>query len=158
MPFGDVKTNGVFDNGFCRCHGLWDLMRTAYGDIARVTDPQECIYQRIQVWLACKKGERPLHPNFGCCIRDYMNEPLTISLLKELKGKVEYELQHDVVPELTVSNVRIQVPERNTIQVEARIGNYDIKFQGNEATLNKLRSQLNSALRDLGMSSYYVGF
>jgi len=157
MPFGDIRTNMQFDNGFCRCHGLWDLARTLNGDIARVTDPLECIYQRIAVWLATKKGERPIHPNFGCCIRDYMNEPLTMSKLKELKGQVEYELQ-EIFPEFTVSQVRIQVPERNTIQVEARVGNFDIQFQGNEASLNKLRSQLNSALRDLGMSSYYVGF
>ncbi len=157
MPFGDVKLNMLFDNGYCRCHGLMDLLRTANGDIARVTKPLECIFQRIGVWLACKKGERPLYPNFGCCIRDYMNEPLTMSKLKELKGQVESELK-EIFPEFTVSNVRIQVPERNTIQVEAKIGDFEIEFQGNEATINKLRSQLNNALRDLGMSSYYVGF
>ncbi len=151
--FGDFKTNMQFDNGFCRCHGIFDLTRTTSGDIARVTDPLYSIYQRIGIWLACKKGERPLHPHFGCCIRDYMNEPLTISKLKDLKGQVEYELQ-EVFPEFKVSNVRIQVPERNTIQVEARIGNVDVQFLGNEATINKLHSQLKNALRDLGMRSY----
>jgi len=38
--------------------------------------------------------------------------------------------------------------------VEAQIGNYTVKFLGNAATLNKLRSQLNAALKDLGMASY----
>ena len=153
MPFGDVRLNLVFDNGFCRCHGLLSPERTANGDIARVTNPLECIFQRIGVWLGTKKGERPLHPRFGCCIRDYVNEPLTQSKVKELRGLVEYELQ-EIFPEFTVSNVRITVPERNTIKVEAAIGNYAVEFLGDPATLNKLRSQLNAALKDLGMSRY----
>ena len=153
MSFGDVRLNMLFDNGFCRCHGALSPARTANGDIARVTNPLECIYQRIGVWLGTKKGERPLHPRFGCCIRDYMNEPLTMSKLKDLKGQIEYELQ-ELFPEYTISKVRVTVPERNTINVEAQIGNYSVKFLGNAATLNKLRSQLNAALKDLGMASY----
>jgi phage baseplate assembly protein W len=125
--------------------------------MARVTKPIDCIYQRIGIWLATAKGERPLHPNFGCCLRDVMNETLTISRLKALKGQIESELQ-EIFPEYTISNVRVTVPERNTIQCEAQIGTYSVEFLGNPAELNRLRSQLNSALRDLGMSSYYVGF
>jgi hypothetical protein len=53
-----------------------------------------------------------------------------------------------------VSNVRVQVPERNTVKVEAAIGNYPVEFLGNAATLNKLNSKLNAALKDLGMASY----
>lgn len=153
ISFGDVRLNMLFDNGFCRCHGVLSPMRTASGDIARVTNPQECIYQRIGIWLGTKKGERPLHPRFGCCIRDYINEPLTQSRLLDLKGQIEYEL-HELFPEYTVSNVRVQVPERNTIKVEAVIGNSHVEFLGNAATLNKLNSQLNAALEDLGMASY----
>ena len=153
MTFGDVRLNMLFDNGFCRCHGVLSPMRTANGGTARVTVPLECIYQRIGVWLGTKKGERPLHPRFGCCIRDFMNEPLTMSKLKDLKGQIEYEL-HELFPEYTISNVRVTVPERNTIKVEAVIGNYPVEFLGNAPTLNKLRSQLNSAMRDLGMASY----
>ena len=52
------------------------------------------------------------------------------------------------------SNVRLTVPERNTIKVEAVIGNYPVEFLGNAPTLNKLNSQLNAALMDLGMASY----
>jgi phage baseplate assembly protein W len=91
--------------------------------------------------LGTKKGERPPHPRFGCCIRDYINEPLTQSRLLDLKGQIEYELQ-ELFPEYTVSNVRVQVPERNTIKVEAVIGNSPIEFLG------------NAALKDLGMASY----
>jgi phage baseplate assembly protein W len=152
ISFGDVRLNMLFDNGFCRCHGALSPTRTANGDIARVTNPLECIYQRIGIWLGTKKGERPLHPLFGCCIRDYINERLTQSRLLDLKGQIEYELQ-ELFPEYTVSNVRVLVPERNTIKVDAVVGNSPVEFLGNAATLNKLNSQLNAALKDLGMVS-----
>ena len=95
----------LFDNGFCRCHGALSPVRTANGDIARVTNPLECIYQRIGVWLGTKKGERPLHPRFGCCIRDYMNEPLTMSKLKDLKGQ-EKRLWYLIPAGVIVTGVR----------------------------------------------------
>lgn len=82
-----------------------------------------------------------------------MNEALTMSKLKDLKGQIEHELQ-ELFPEFAISNVRVQVPERNTIKVEAVIGNFPVEFLGNAATLNKLNSQLNAALEDLGMASY----
>jgi len=47
-----------------------------------------------------------------------------------------------------------KVPERNTVKVEAAIGHCPVEFLGNAATLNKLNSQLNAALKDLGMASY----
>jgi hypothetical protein len=76
-----------------------------------------------------------------------------MSKLKDLKGQIEYELQ-ELFPEYIISNVRVTVPERNTINVEAQMGTYSVKLLGNAATLNKLRSQLNAALKDLGMASY----
>jgi phage baseplate assembly protein W len=109
--------------------------------------------QRIAIWLAVKKGERPLHPNFGCCIRSYINKPLTMSLVKELKGRIQSELE-ELFPEYTVSNLRITVPERNTINIKAIIGSYPVEFLGNPASLNELNTRLNEALRDLGMGSY----
>lgn len=157
MSFGDVRLNMLFDNGFCRCHGMLSPTRTAYGDIGRVTDPVSCIYQRIGIWLATKKGERPINPTFGCCIRDYINEPMTMSKLKELRGQVEYELG-ELFPEYTISNIRVTVPERDTINIEGQIGSYPVEFLGNSATINALKTSLNSALRDLGMASMYVGF
>ena len=108
--------------------------------------------QRIGVWLAVKKGERPLYPQFGCCIWQYVNRPLTVSILKELKGLIQSELQ-ELFPEYTVSNLRVTVPERNTINISAQIGSYPVEFLGNAATLNMLNSQLNAALKDLGMAA-----
>jgi len=153
MAFGDVKMSGVFENGECRCHGRWGPVRTSSGDVARVTKEQECIMQRIQVWLSVKKGERPLFPNFGCCIRSYMNKPLTMSVLKALKGEIQAELE-ELFPEYTVSNLRVTVPARNEIDIKANIGAYPVEFLGTAATLNELNSRLNEALKDLGMASY----
>ena len=142
----------VFDNGFCRCHGQLSPKRTASGDIARVTTELDCIYQRLGIWLAVKKGERPLHPNFGCCIWQYINEPMTYSILQALKGQIERELK-ELFPEYKISNLRVTVPERNAVSISAVIGIYPVEFLGNAATLNKLSSQLNRALRDLGMAT-----
>ena len=152
MPFGDVKINyEIGEDGVCRCHGLMGPARTSNGDIARVTAPQECIMQRLAIWLAVKKGERPLHPQFGCVIRSYINMPLTMAVLKELTGLIRADLI-DLFPEYTVSNLRITVPERNTIDIKVNIGGYDVEFVGNEANLAELRDMLNAALRDLGMA------
>lgn len=152
MPFGDVwMSTEVDEQGVCRCHGRWSPRRTANGDIARVTDPRKCIEQRIAVWLACKKGERPLHPYFGCCIRSYINKPLTMAILKELKGQIQADLE-SLFPEYVVSNLRVIPIARNEISVEVYIGSYHIEFLGTEASLNELRTRLNAAIGDLGMS------
>lgn len=154
MAFGDIKTNAyVNEDGICRCHGLWSPLKTPWGDIARVTDERECIMQRIEVWLAVKKGERPLFPNFGCCIRSYINQPMTRAKLAELRGQIRAELQ-EIFPEYEISNLRVTVPERNTISIKVNIGNIPIEFLGNEASLYELNERLNSALKDLGMASY----
>ncbi|MGB5101631.1 MAG: hypothetical protein WBN94_13675 [Methanothrix sp.] len=81
----------------------------------------------IGIWLACKKGERPLHPTFGCCIRAYMNKPLTMSILKSLKGEIQSEPK-ELFSEYTVSNLRITVPERNAIDIKVNIGAYPVEL------------------------------
>ncbi len=151
ISWGDIRLNLLFENGFCRCHGRLSPIHSSNGDIARVTDELECIYQRIGVWLAVKKGERPLFPNFGCCIWSFVNRPLTMSNLKQLKGLLQSELE-ELFPEYIVSNLRVTVPERNTTSVSAQIGAYPVEFLGNPATLNQLESQLARALKDLGMT------
>ena len=154
MAFGDIKVStAINEDGVCRCHGLWSPVRTSTGDIARVTKEQECVLQRIMIWLAVKKGERPLHPNFGCCIRSYINQPMTVSILKSLKGEIQAELE-ELFPEYTVSNLRVTVPARNEVSIKANIGAYPVEFVGNAASLNELNTMLNRALSVLGMASY----
>jgi phage baseplate assembly protein W len=113
-------------------------------------DYSSCIQQRIAVWLATKKGERPIHPHFGCCIRDYMHTPLTIALVKEIRGKVERELK-ELFPETSVSMVKVEVPERNTIKVSAVVGDTSVTVTADGETLTKLNTQLRAAMRSLGM-------
>jgi len=154
IAFGDIKINmAINEDGVCRCHGLLSPARTATGDIARVTKEHECVLQRIAIWLAVKKGERPLHPNFGCCIRSYINRPMTVSILKSLKGEIQAELE-ELFPEYQVSNLRVNVPARNEISIKVNIGAYPVDFLGNAAILNELNMVLNRALKDLGMASY----
>lgn len=154
MAFGDIKVNGmVGEDGLCRCHGLMSPTRTPSGDTARVTREVDCIMQRIVIWLAVKKGERPLHPHFGCCIRSYMHQPLTVAKLKELRGNVQAELEA-LFPEYVISNLRVEVPERNTVDIKANVGPYPVQFLGDPASLNELNSMLNAALKDLRMASY----
>lgn len=151
MSFGDIKINALIgEDGVCRCHGLFSPVRTANGDIARVTKEHECILQRIMIWLAVKKGERPIFPNFGCCIRSYINRPLSVSVLKELKGQIQSELE-ELFPEYSVSNLVITVPERNAINIQVNVGAYPVEFLGNAAILNELNTALKRALEDLRM-------
>ena len=151
MPFGDIKLNMLIgEDGVCRCHGLLSPVHTSNGDIARVTDARDCIWQRLGVWLATKKGERPLNPRLGCCIKDYFNQPLTYSKLLDLRGDLERELKA-VFPEFKVSGVKVEVPERDTVKVSATIGETEIEFLGNPATISSLESHLSRVLADLGM-------
>lgn len=150
MAFGDIKLNMVFDNGSCRCHGQLSPVRTISGDVARVTDPLECIYQRLGIWLATKKGERPLHPEAGCCIREYYNAPLTGSKLLDLEGEITAELI-DIFPEYDVQSVDVTSPDRNTVKITATIGESDVEFLVNPGEISRLEAQFSRVLSDLGM-------
>jgi phage baseplate assembly protein W len=143
----------VYEDGVCRCHGLLSPVRTPAGDIARVTNERECILQRIGIWLATKKGERPLHPAFGCCIKEYINKPMTLATLKALQGAIKSDLD-DLFPEYPVKNLRVTVPERNTVRIQAYVGHVEVDFLGSEPEINKLHDQLNHAMSDLGMAAY----
>jgi hypothetical protein len=91
-----------------------------------------------------------LNPRLGCCIKDYFNQPLTYSKLLDLRGDLERELKA-VFPEFKVSGVKVEVPERDTVKVSATIGETEIEFLGNPATISSLESHLSRVLADLGM-------
>lgn len=100
--------------------------------------------------MATKKGERPLHPEAGCCIREYFNKPLTYSNMLDLEGEITSELK-DIFPEYTVARVSVGVEDRNTVKITAMIGDSAIEFLGNPGELSRLETQLSRALSDLGM-------
>jgi phage baseplate assembly protein W len=149
--FGDIALNFLVDEtGICRCHGQLSPIRSSSGDIARITDELQCIQQRIAIWKATKKGERPLRPRFGCCIRDYIHEPLTGSRLLDLKADLQRDLS-SLFPEMTVKVLKVESWERNSVNIETMIGNYEIEIPANAEELAKLDSMLQRALSDLNM-------
>jgi hypothetical protein len=79
-----------------------------------------------------------------------MHTPLTIALVKEIRGKVERELK-ELFPETSVSMVKVEVPERNTIKVSAVVGDTSVTVTADGETLTKLNTQLRAAMRSLGM-------
>lgn len=149
MPFGDMKLNMEVDEEGCnKCHGASSPVHSSNGDIARVTIPLECIYQRIAIWKGTKKGERPMNGNLGCCIRDYINEPLTGSRLLDLQKDLEIELAQ-VVPEMPVTRVKVWSDERNKVSIESYIGDFEVNFTASAAELDQLHESLYSAMKDL---------
>lgn len=154
MAFGDIALNWMVDEmGMNRCHGMLSPSRTPSGDIAHVTDPEMCIFQRIAVWKATKKGERQFNGNIGCCIRDYINEPLTQSRLLALQKDVERELKQ-VFPEMDVVVSRVRSDYRNQVTIETTIGNFDLEISSNSEELDRMHTDLQRALSDLRLGVY----
>lgn len=141
-----------FDNGRCRCHGRLSPRRTPNGDVALITDELECIMQRVAVWYGTERGERPLCPTAGCCIREFFNKPMTRSNLLDLKAELKVELQ-DVFPEFDLIEVELEPLSRSEVKIYVNIGNYDIEFIGNPGDVNVAQRALRQALRDLGMET-----
>lgn len=151
LGFGDVKLNNYVDeDGIDRCHGLLSPVHSSNGDIARVTDPLECIHQRIFLWKAIKKGEMPLSPNVGCCVRDYINEPLTATNLLNLKKDIAKDFAN-VFPEYKVEVKRVWSDTRNEVKIESQIGDFEVDLTCNSEELDRLHTILQIALEQLGM-------
>lgn len=106
MSWGDLKTNLRIEGGTCKCHGNLDLELTPSGDLALISDPAECLRQRIVLWLATPKGERR-DSEVGCLLWDYLHQKLTGSTLKELEVRLVRELTLNF-PELVVSSVKCE--------------------------------------------------
>ncbi len=155
MPFGDTAINFLVDEeGLCRCHGLLSPIHSSNGDVARVTDELKCIQQRIAMWKATRKGQRPLSSWFGCCIRDYINEPLTAGKLRDLRADIEKELKWLFEDEgFEVKNVKVESWERNTVNITAMIGNYSMEIPASSNELFRLNSQMRQAMQDLGIGN-----
>jgi len=148
MAFGDIALNMDWDEGLCRCHGRLSPRRTTNGDVAVITDELQCIMQRIAIWMATERGERPLHPDAGCCIRDFFNATMTSANLLDLKAQLRAELA-DVFPEFRMIEVEVRPLSRNEVQIKANIGNFDIEIIGNPGEVRSLQSHLNQVMQEL---------
>jgi len=164
MAFGDIALNNEVDEeGYNRCHGVYSPARTPPGDIARLVvtavpgtpeyeaQVRKCIYQRIAIWKATKKGERQFNGRLGCCIRDYFNTPLTATRLIDLRDDVEKELKQ-IFPEFNVVNVRVRSDARNSVTIESVIGNFDIVFSSNPSELEENHDQMSRAMKGLNVA------
>jgi len=150
MPFGDIKLNLDFDLGVCRCHGRLSPVRMPNGDVAKVTDKEECILQRLGIWLALSKGERPLFPHTGCCIREYINKPMTRSNMYDLRASLYRELS-DVFPELEVKRVEVFPLDRYSIQINAIVGDTNLVLVVNNQSMAGLQKALEKVMSDLNI-------
>lgn len=154
MPFGDTRLNMEFDEeGYNKCHGTGSPVHSSNGDTARVTDPLECIHQRIGIWKATKKGERPMNGRLGCCIRDYINEPLTGSRMLDLQRDVENELK-ELIPEYPVANVKVWSDERNKVSISSFIGQFEVNFSASAVELDELHRNLVNSMKGLRMGIF----
>lgn len=81
------------------------LRTESNGSIALVSDNRE-IEEAIRLVLATSPGERPMRPEFGCRIHDYVFAPLSASTA----GALEYEVRESLErwePRITVEDVRV---------------------------------------------------
>ena len=53
-----------------------------------MTEPKEDIRQSIRILLSTTRGERLLHPDYGCNLTQFMFEPLNYELVQRIKQEV----------------------------------------------------------------------
>jgi len=98
------------------------------GGIALASSDAE-LEQAIHLILGTAKGERPMRPEFGCAIHDYVFDPADLNTAGRLKSAVEAALAM-WEPRIDVLNVDVSVDvvQRNCMYIEIRYakkGTYD---------------------------------
>ncbi len=101
-------------------------MRTdAAGGIALVSQDRE-IEEAIRLILGTAPGERPMRPEFGCAIHDYVFAPAD----PDTAGRIAYEVRESLArwePRIDVVDVRVTFDERDQsvlyIDIRYAIGN-----------------------------------
>jgi phage baseplate assembly protein W len=87
-------------------HGIAFPMRTdAVGGVALVTQERE-IEEAIRIILSTSPGERPMRPDFGCRIAEYVFSPANT----ETAGKLAYEVRVALQrwePRIDLDDVRV---------------------------------------------------
>ena len=98
------------------------------GGIALASSDAE-LEQAIHLILGTAKGERPMRPEFGCAIHDYVFDPADLNTAGRIKSAVEAALAM-WEPRIDVLNVDVTVDviQRNCMYIEIRYakkGTYD---------------------------------
>lgn len=98
------------------------------GSIALVSGDRE-IVESIRLILATAPGERPMRPEFGCAIHDYVFDPADMTTAGRLKAAVEAALaMWEPRIEVTTVDVTVDAVERNCMYIDIRYskkGTYD---------------------------------
>jgi phage baseplate assembly protein W len=100
----------------------------ATGGIALVSEERD-IERAIRLILATAPGERPMRPEFGCGIHDYVFAPADATTAGMLSAAVKKSLQF-WEPRIEVTSVEVTVDEyeRNTLYINIvyqKKGTYD---------------------------------
>ena len=74
--------------------------------VSQVQDVEES----LRILLATNPGERVMHPTYGCGLKRMVFEPLSVSLLTELRSLVEKAVLF-FEPRITLEEVEVQAPE-----------------------------------------------
>jgi phage baseplate assembly protein W len=98
------------------------------GSIALVGDDVE-LQQAIRLVLATAPGERPMRPEFGCGIHDYVFAPADATTAGRLSAEVKRALTR-WEPRIEVTSVDVSVDEveRHTLYIDVQYqkkGTYD---------------------------------
>ncbi len=81
---------------------------------------EESIAQSIRLILKTRPGERPVHPDFGCGIDDFLFGPLNAGVLSQLENRVAEALRR-FEPRIIVEEVKARVADQGPegrLQVE----------------------------------------
>jgi phage baseplate assembly protein W len=100
----------------------------ATGSIALASDDRD-LEQAIRLILATAPGERPMRPEFGCGIHNYVFAPADATTA----GRLQVEVQRSLVrwePRIDVDKVEVSVDQfdRNTLYISIHYkkkGSYD---------------------------------
>lgn len=96
----------------------------ARGGIALARREQE-LEQAMRLILATYPGERPMRPEFGCRLRDYVFRSATIDTAAQLSHEVKQSLMRwEPRVDIEFVNVTVDGAERNKLYIDV---NYRIK-------------------------------
>ena len=106
----------------------YPLGTDASGSIALIGDDRDLV-QAMRLILATAKGERPMRPDFGCGIHDYVFAPADANTA----GRLAVEVRRSLAfwePRVDVKSVDVTVDQlsRNTLYINIvyeRKGSYD---------------------------------
>lgn len=106
----------------------YPLATDASGSVALTADDRNLV-QAMRLILATAKGERPMRPEFGCGIHDYVFAPADANTAGRLAVEVRRSLNF-WEPRIDVKSVDVTVDElsRNTLYINIgyeKKGSYD---------------------------------